>query len=129
MHDRRHDDETRDRMDALEEHWRTAAKWLARQIRRIWIGFSIVALALLFGVVYTYHLNGDIEDSRRNVCEAVNVQHDKTIREVNRRIARAYARADPQRQKELLASRAFTLALIETLAPKKDCENLDPAHP
>lgn len=65
---------------------------------------------------------GQINASRREVlirsCREQNMHHDDTVRQLDKRIASLPAGARRQRAKQ---SRAFTLALIGSLAPKRHC--------
>ena len=67
------------------------------------------------------HRAAEIEESRRDVliraCREQNVRRARTIRELDRRLAAL----PPESRDRARESRDFTLALIEQLAPHRDC--------
>jgi hypothetical protein len=59
--------------------------------------------------------------SLRLLCVEQNRKHDRTLRTLDRRLALRVKTASPERAQEIRASRASTVALIDSLAPRQDC--------
>jgi hypothetical protein len=66
--------------------------------------------------------------SLRLLCTEQNGRHDRTVRELDRRLALAVRMASPSRARRIRESRAFTVALIEALAPHRDCATFVRTH-
>jgi hypothetical protein len=58
-----------------------------------------------------------LQQSRVDQCEQANVRHDRTIKVLDAQIARLPA----AQRRRALAQRPGTVALIEALAPSRDC--------
>jgi hypothetical protein len=59
--------------------------------------------------------------SLRLLCVQQNHKHDRTLRTLDRRLELRVKTASPERAQEIRASRASTVALIDSLAPRQDC--------
>lgn len=99
---------------------------------RLVVGLAlIVAVPMLVGVWMLQNEQDErIEDINRSraeishtACLDQNSRHDATIDRLDELIDAAVAR-EPAREREIRASRASTLILIEALAPQQDCEQL-----
>jgi Flp pilus assembly protein TadB len=104
----------------------------------IWL-VSFVVLALLLLGAATFYLRGQdaaradeakrlaaaIQASRlesvARSCRQDNDRHDATMHELDKRLAELLTHASPARRAQILSSRASTIALINALAPKRDC--------
>jgi hypothetical protein len=85
----------------------------------------VLALLLIGGLAsWTswsgYRLSRDIQDQRLLSCRQANERHDTTLRVLDERIAGL----PPGGRARAEASKAFTIALIEAIAPRRDCTNL-----
>lgn len=81
---------------------------------------AIVAVVVLL-VVGLGMIQSSRADSIRRSCVEQNVQHDETIRTLDEQIAERKRTASPEIARRLDESRAFTLLLIQALAPRQDC--------
>lgn len=127
---KRLDPDTRQRLEAIQAGYE---RWTRRTI---WILRALVVATLALGVVSILLIDSnanrvdDIQQSRvditRQSCEAQNDRHDKTIAEYDDRIAAAKKSGllTDEQLSRLQESRAFTVALIDALAPVQDCEAL-----
>jgi hypothetical protein len=65
-------------------------------------------------------------ERHRNIvqaCRETRRRHDRTVAELDRRLAVAVRRAPPAQVERIRESRAFTVALLDDLAPPRaDCE-------
>jgi hypothetical protein len=96
---------------------------------------AIVGVIAVAGVVLAILAYGKINptiqaiqaERARNVranCLDTNGRHDRTIATLDRRLQVAVRRAPPAQARQIRASREFTVALINALAPRRDCERL-----
>lgn len=63
-------------------------------------------------------------ESIRMSCEDTNRRHDRTIATLDALLVKRVKTAGRRERVKLKASRASTVALIEALAPKRDCAEL-----
>jgi hypothetical protein len=63
------------------------------------------------------HAVAQVQASRIELCEQANERHDAVIAELERQIARL----SPKRRAEANARKAGTIALLEAIAPRRDC--------
>lgn len=93
--------------------------------------YGIVVL-LAGGLVWAFVVNGsqtaEIQSQReRNIresCEAQNRRHDGTIGVLDRLIAQRAKSASPAEVRQMRSSRAYTVLLIDALAPHQDCADV-----
>lgn len=120
----------------LDTHATEIKEQLATFIRRGLIAFGVIgvftALALLgYGyLLRQQHATTDlIQDQRRDsilrTCEDQNKRHGDTLKVLDKVIAKVL-KSDPSEttKKQLAASRANNVLLINALAPKQDCATL-----
>lgn len=137
--DRRIDPATRERLDEIERGYRALAQRNLDAIVAHWnatrlILGAICAFLLILGIVSLVLLNQSstrategknlaqaIQRSRVDQCKEGNIRHDLTITTLDQEIARLPA----DRQQQAKASREFTVALINTLAPYRDCTQIE----
>lgn len=127
---KRLDADTRQRLEAIQAGYE---KWTRRTI---WILRALVVATLALGVVSILLIGAnskrvdEIQQSRveitRQTCEAQNDRNRKTIAAYDVRIAAAKASGELSREQlaRLSESRAFTVALVDALAPVQDCDDL-----
>jgi hypothetical protein len=91
-------------------------------VRRSWRIAVCAALLLAAGAfLFEAKLYSDIQQSRIDVCREGNVRHDDVIATLDRLIREQPPGA---RKRRAVRNRAQTVALLEALAPKRDCEHL-----
>jgi Tfp pilus assembly protein PilN len=91
-------------------------------VRRSWRIASALALLLAAGsFLFSARLYSDIQQSRIDICREGNARHDDVIATLDRLIREQPAGAQKRRA---VRNRAQTVALLEALAPKRDCEHL-----
>lgn len=127
MNDQR-DPEVPDRREnAFEEYTSAVEKRLHRFFMKALAIFAIIGLtssiALAgFGVVLS-----QVKDTRRDfvrdTCRAQNQRHDATVAEFHK-VAEELKKKYPSRAVEIDQSVESNLRLIDTLAPKQNCEKL-----
>jgi cell division protein FtsN len=105
------------------------------------VDILLVALAVIVGIIAATgvvlailaygKINPTIQaiqaERARNVranCLDTNDRHDRTIATLDRRLQVAVRRAPPAQARQIRASREFSVALINALAPRRDCERL-----
>jgi hypothetical protein len=127
---KRLDADTRQRLEAIQAGYE---KWTRRTI---WILRALVVATLALGVVSILLIGANSErvdeiqqsrvDITRQTCEAQNDRNAKTVRAYDVRIAAARTSGQLTREQiaRLQESRAFTVALIDSLAPRQDCAQL-----
>lgn len=121
-------------LEALQEYIDThitriedrLAKWLKGGI----IAFAIIGLCCAAGLIGLSIALGKIQDAREEFvlvsCLNQNERHDKTILRLNE-ATEAAIKSDPKREQEILASKEYSIRLIDALAPKQDCYTLSKA--
>lgn len=88
-------------------------------MRRAWRVMAALALLLAAASILISVLLFDaLQDSRIEVCRETNRRHDKVLLVLDEQIAKLPAR----RRARAESSKAGTVALIEALTPKRDCE-------
>lgn len=125
---RRHNDPPagpmRRREDELEELLEHGSRNFRRYRRRAMIGYAILVIAGAAMGYWLLHLTDEIQvqraDSIRLACVEQNFRHDRTIAALDTLIAKV----PPGRRERARQSRAGTVLLIESLAPRRDCEGL-----
>lgn len=114
--DQRTDDETRERLAAIQKGYE---RWTSKAGRAIVV--MIVFNVLVAGVLG--YLYWQIQDSRRDgvriSCREQNERHDSVIVTLDSLIADMPA---GERRDRAQQSRAATVLLLEALAPRRDCE-------
>ncbi len=122
--------------DKLDAHAKALDNRLAKFIRRGLIAFSIIgvftALSLVgFGLVlHEQHKTTNLiqhqrAESIRTGCVDQNRRHDNTVAFIIKVTQKAADREpDPQTKKQILASQASNVALIQAIAPKQNCKAL-----
>lgn len=106
-------------------------RWLASEasLAVVLVAYALLfaALAVVLAVLFARvdsAVNG-IQQSRLDLCEQQNARHDKTLRILDREIARLPRRARARATRE----RAGTVALIDALSPRRDCLRVIPPPP
>jgi len=111
------------------EQWKIAHDELTRRTFR-WIAvLFIVVIGALAGLGFAISGNQDaihqIQQSRLQNCLNTDRNHDKTVATLDYEIKTTIAGAPPSKRASLAlqlhASRAFTVALINTLQPHTNC--------
>jgi hypothetical protein len=86
---------------------------------------TVVAIALPVAGYMLASAPGEIQRERAEAirvnCQEQNVRHDLTIRKLDELIDRL---PPGRRKRRAVSNRDGTVALIEALAPKRDCERL-----
>lgn len=126
--------EARERRDTEATQQRERVDHLFTLYRFVAIGLAVGALVGLGGGALAFVRMGqvvdDVKDAQtavqaeryRNVllnCAQSNERHDSTVRVLDSRLAVAQQAAKPAQIKQLRESRAFTVALIDALAPRR----------
>jgi hypothetical protein len=128
MSERRQDDGMRDRLSAIQVGYERFARrvlWALVTIALVLVG-SLVANAFL--VDANRHrasearaLAVQIQHERRDACRAQNKRHADTIRTLDRLLAKLRRNASASVETRLQATRNNNLALINALAPTRNC--------
>jgi hypothetical protein len=98
-----------------------------------WIYIGLVAIMVIASTILFVRqihqdkrIKGDtiaIQQQRHDACVMQNVHHDATLVKLNQLIAEL-----PEKQRvQARASEGFTIALINSLSPKQDCDKVAPA--
>lgn len=103
-------------------HWLTSDRGLAGVLVAFAVLIAALAVVVALALTQSTQAITDIQASRHDLCVDQNHHHDRTVRELDSRIAKL----PPAQHRRALASRAFTVALIDSLAPKRDCARLAP---
>ena len=85
------------------------------------LGCVLGAFSLFASVVLNTRIQSSREDALRQVCLEQNARHDRTVRTLDEEMARRLRQVGPSERVRLRASRAGTIALIDTLAPHQNC--------
>ena len=102
------------------------SRWLTSERGIAWLVCIFALTIAVFAAVAVYALSqargavDEIQLSRYELCIQQNDRHDKTIASLDEQIAAL----PPRRKARAEAARDGTVALIDTLAPKRDCEAL-----
>jgi hypothetical protein len=89
-------------------------------MRRAWRVTSALALLLSAASIYlSAALFREVQGSRIELCQEGNVRHDRAIEKLDELIAEL---PPGSRRRRAERSRARTVALIEALVPKRNCE-------
>jgi hypothetical protein len=96
-----------------------------RWIKRGLIAFGIIGvmctIALVGFAIALDEIQTQRKDFTREGCESTNMRHDNTIAKLNQFMAIAIVKT-PEQAAQIKASQKFTIALIDALSPKRDCE-------
>lgn len=102
-------------------------RWPARTIltlrrlpgRDLWLlAISVVVYLALSSASSAIN---QIQQSRLASCQAQNLRHKRSVAKLNSDLARAELQASPAQRIQIESSRAFTLGLIDQLAPVQNC--------
>lgn len=90
----------------------------------------VVLIAAMAAVVVLALAHADsaidaIQRSRLELCRQQNERHDHTIRTLDKQIAKL----PPKERRRAIRQRAGTVALINALAPKRDCARVIAPRP
>lgn len=94
-------------------------------MRSAWRFLSAAALflagaAILLSVVLYLQVQSDRESNIRRNCVSSNERHDDTVKTLDRLVAQVPA----DRRQRARDGRSSTVALIDALAPKRDCDRV-----
>lgn len=99
------------------QRWRRLVE--ERAYRDVWL--AIISVIVILALMNAQHAIDQIQQSRIAYCQSQNQRHDRTIAELDRELARAMRHATTARRAQMAASRAYTIALIDQLAPRQNC--------
>lgn len=106
----------RRREDLLEELLEHGSRNFRRYRRRAYIAFAVLAVA---NIIAFKQIDDSRKDTVRRACLESNRRHDATIRQLDLLVAQI---PDPQQRHRAERAKRGTIALIEGLAPRRDCD-------
>lgn len=116
----------REQLDATQRLRREGSENFQRYRRRAYVAFAILTVASGLALYLVWRQAERIQQERersiRTQCVEQNHRNANTIRELDRRLLIARRVATPSQVKRLEESRAFTVSLINALAPRHDCD-------
>lgn len=123
--DARADPVSRRRLDEIQAEYLSFNK----RVMRILLGMGLLVVLCLAVEGFLIYSNSrrvsDIQASRLTTCNDTNDRNQKTLEKLNTGIDQAEASAPgPAQKAQIEQSRAFSTALINTLAPYRDCSQV-----
>jgi hypothetical protein len=116
-------DQIRDDHRRLLEHGTDNFRRYRRRAYAMFAVLTIASTAALYWLWSQSHqIQTEREQSIRTACVDQNARHRATVAQLDARLRLAVATASPAQARQIRQSRAFTVALIDALAPVRDCD-------
>jgi hypothetical protein len=109
----------------LDEHFGYLQALLTKWIKRGLIAYAIVAVACALALLGYGIILKEIQHQRHQVCTNQNERHDRSLRlfEV---AAAQLAREHPEQADQIRENREFNIRIINSLAPRQNCDKVAP---